>query len=104
MCVCCPCPSTEFNPSALEEARDICRYLRPLQPFFEDLAKMEFPDIKAQIRPLMHTVCLVWASSRYYNSPARIIILLQETCNLLIQQVSCSQSLSHLKNDDLNKL
>jgi dynein heavy chain len=32
----------------------------------------------------MHCVCLVYANSTYYNSPARIIVLLQETCNLLI--------------------
>lgn len=55
---------------------------------------MEFPDIKAHIRPLMHMVCLVWANSRYYNSPARIIVLLQATCNFLIQQVSCSCSMT----------
>eukprot|EP00066_Takifugu_rubripes_P027828 XP_011617094.1 PREDICTED: dynein heavy chain 9, axonemal [Takifugu rubripes] len=72
--------------AALEEARDICRYLRPLQPLFADLENTEFPDVKAQIRPLMHMVCLVWANSQYYNSPARIIVLLQATCNLFIQQ------------------
>lgn len=52
----------------------------------------EFPDVKGQIGPLMHTVCLVWANSTYYNTPARLIVLLQETCNLLIQQVSCTLS------------
>ncbi|XP_008276610.1 dynein axonemal heavy chain 9 [Stegastes partitus] len=72
--------------AALEEAKDICTYLRPLQRLFEDMENMEFPDVKAQIGPLMHTVCLVWANSRYYNTPARLIVLLQETCNLLIQQ------------------
>ena len=48
----------------------------------------------------MHTICLVYANSKYYNSTARIIVLMQvhiqntihppstiyfkETCNLLI--------------------
>ncbi|GAA6225045.1 dynein heavy chain 9, axonemal [Lates japonicus] len=72
--------------AALEEAKDICTYLRPLQRLFEDMESMEFPDVRGQIGPLMHTVCLVWANSRYYNTPARLIVLLQETCNLLIQQ------------------
>uniref|UniRef100_A0AAQ5YU21 Dynein axonemal heavy chain 17 n=1 Tax=Amphiprion ocellaris TaxID=80972 RepID=A0AAQ5YU21_AMPOC len=72
--------------AALEEAKDICTYLRPLQCLFEDMENVEFPDVKGQIGPLMHTVCLVWANSRYYNTPARLIVLLQETCNLLIQQ------------------
>lgn len=82
--------------AALEEAREICTYLKPLQPFFEDLENVEFPNVKAQIKPLMHMVCLVWANSRYYNSPAHIIVLLQDTCNLLIHQVSYSQLLSTL--------
>eukprot|EP00064_Thunnus_orientalis_P003474 superscaffoldBa00000283_g3483 len=72
--------------AALEEAKDICTYLRPLQRLFEDMETAEFSEVRGQIGPLMHTVCLVWANSRYYNSPARLIVLLQETCNLLIQQ------------------
>ncbi|KAM7382161.1 hypothetical protein PAMA_012837 [Pampus argenteus] len=72
--------------AALEEAKDICTYLKPLQRLFEDMESAEFSDVRGQIGPLMHTVCLVWANSRYYNTPARLIVLLQETCNLLIQQ------------------
>uniref|UniRef100_A0A671VQH4 Dynein axonemal heavy chain 17 n=1 Tax=Sparus aurata TaxID=8175 RepID=A0A671VQH4_SPAAU len=72
--------------AALEEAKDICTYLRPLERLFEDMESAEFPDVRGHIGPLMHTVCLVWANSRYYNTPARLIVLLQETCNLLIQQ------------------
>eukprot|EP00095_Tigriopus_kingsejongensis_P007513 maker-scaffold103_size370364-snap-gene-1.20 protein:Tk07513 transcript:maker-scaffold103_size370364-snap-gene-1.20-mRNA-1 annotation:"dynein beta ciliary-like" len=33
----------------------------------------------------MHCVCIVYANSCFYNSPARIIVLMQETCNLLIE-------------------
>ncbi|KAG7491786.1 hypothetical protein MATL_G00007500 [Megalops atlanticus] len=72
--------------AALEEARDINIYLKPLQRLCESLESVEFGEIKCQISPLMHTVCLLWANSKYYNTPARIIVLLQEICNLLIQQ------------------
>ncbi|CAN9508871.1 unnamed protein product [Ophioblennius macclurei] len=72
--------------AALEEAKDICTYLRPLQCFFEDMENVEFNEVGGQIGPLMHTVCLVWAHSRYYGAPARLVVLLQETCNLLVQQ------------------
>ncbi|XP_064179132.1 dynein heavy chain 9, axonemal [Anguilla rostrata] len=72
--------------AALEEARDINVYLKPLQRLFESLESVEFNEIKSQIGPLMHSVCLTWANSKYYNTPARIIVLLQEICNLLIQQ------------------
>ncbi|XP_062234716.1 dynein axonemal heavy chain 9-like [Platichthys flesus] len=72
--------------AALEEAKDISIYLMPLKGLFEDMESMEFPEVRRQIGPLMHTVCLVWANSRHYNTPQRLILLLQETCNLLIQQ------------------
>lgn len=81
---------------ALEEAKDICTYLRPLQRLFEDMENVELPEVRGQISPLMHTLCLVWVNSRYFNTPSRIIVLLQETCNLLIQQVSSSSSSSSL--------
>ena len=32
----------------------------------------------------MHTLCLVYTHSKYYNTTARIIILMQELCNLVI--------------------
>ncbi|XP_051927996.1 dynein heavy chain 9, axonemal [Hippocampus zosterae] len=72
--------------AAVEEARDVCTYLMPLQPLFEDMESREFIEVKGQIGPLMHMVCLVWANSAHYNTPRRLIVLLQEICNLLIQQ------------------
>nr|XP_057916965.1 dynein heavy chain 9, axonemal [Doryrhamphus excisus] len=72
--------------AALEEAKDICTYLTPLQPLLDDLGNKEFSEVKGQIGPIMHTVCLVWANSGYYNTPARIIVLLQEICDVFTQQ------------------
>ncbi|XP_032430935.1 dynein axonemal heavy chain 9 [Xiphophorus hellerii] len=72
--------------AALEEAQDICIYLMPLRRLFEELENLELPGVKGQIKAFMHTVCLVWANSRHFNTPGRLIVLLQETCNLLIQQ------------------
>uniref|UniRef100_W5L8L0 Dynein axonemal heavy chain 17 n=1 Tax=Astyanax mexicanus TaxID=7994 RepID=W5L8L0_ASTMX len=71
---------------ALEEATDINLFLKPLQRLTEDLESTEFSNVKERIAPLMHTVCLVWANSKHYNTPARVIVLLQEFCNLFIQQ------------------
>ena len=50
----------------------------------QNLESSDFPDIIPQLRPLMHTICLVYSNSTFYNSPARIIVLMTETCNLLI--------------------
>ena len=52
--------------------------------FFQAIEILDFPDVTPTLRPLMHCVCLVYSNSQYYNSPARIIVLMQETCNMLI--------------------
>lgn len=78
---------TFMHHKALEEARDINIFLKPLERHIEDLENTDFSEVKVRFAPLMHTVCLVWANSKYYNTPVRVIVLLQEVCNLLIQQV-----------------
>jgi dynein heavy chain len=70
--------------AALNEAQDITLYLKPLAQHFQNLEVSDFPDTVPQLRPLMHCVCIVYSNSTYYNSPARIIVLMQETCNLLV--------------------
>ena len=37
----------------------------------------DFPELRPLLAPLMHTVCLVYANSSYYNTTARIIVLMQ---------------------------
>ncbi|XP_072311900.1 dynein axonemal heavy chain 9 [Eucyclogobius newberryi] len=71
---------------ALEEAQDICAHLKPLQRLLEEVEGAEFTEVKGHMAPLMHTICLLWVHSRFYCRPARIIVLLQEMCNLLLQQ------------------
>ncbi|XP_076856222.1 dynein axonemal heavy chain 9 [Brachyhypopomus gauderio] len=83
---------------ALEEARDINIFLKPLQRLTEDLENIEFSEVKGRIGPLMHVVCLVWSNSKYYNTPARLIVLLCQICNLLIQQAR-----SYLNPEDILK-
>jgi len=81
-----PCFRSMFRNvvAALNEARDITLYLKPLATHFEAIEILDFPDVTPTLRPLMHCVCLVYSNSQYYNSPARIIVLMQETCNMLI--------------------
>ncbi|XP_060795606.1 dynein axonemal heavy chain 9-like [Neoarius graeffei] len=88
----------QFVNGALEEARDITVFLKPLEQCIDDLENTDFSEVKVQLAPLMHMVCLVWANSKYYNTPARVIVLLQEICNLLIQQAR-----SHLSPEDILK-
>jgi len=70
--------------AALAEAQDINLHLKPLRSHFEEIEQAEFEYLPKHLEPMMHVVCLVWANSKYYNTPARIIILLQEICNLII--------------------
>ncbi len=61
--------------------------MKPLRFHFEDMEQADFDQAEKLLVPLMHTICLVWANSEHYNTPARIIVLLQETCNMLIDMV-----------------
>ncbi|XP_061247081.1 dynein axonemal heavy chain 9 isoform X1 [Bos javanicus] len=74
--------------AALTEARDIYTHLAPLRRHLEDLKSLEFPDVKPRLRPLLHVVCLIWATCESYRCPGRLTVLLQEICNLLVQQAS----------------
>ncbi|CAH2292037.1 dynein heavy chain 9, axonemal [Pelobates cultripes] len=84
--------------AALSEAQDINLHLKPLQRHFEEIENVEFNEEKPLIVPLLHVMCLLWARSKYYNTPARIIVLMQEVCNLFIQQAR-----SYLNPEDLLK-
>nr|XP_027809857.1 dynein heavy chain 9, axonemal [Marmota flaviventris] len=74
--------------SALKEAQDIHVHLLPLHHHLEVLESVEFPQVKSKLRPLLHVVCLIWATCKCYRSPGRLTVLLQEICNLLIHQAS----------------
>uniref|UniRef100_A0A672V8T9 Dynein axonemal heavy chain 17 n=1 Tax=Strigops habroptila TaxID=2489341 RepID=A0A672V8T9_STRHB len=73
--------------AALAEAQDIHLHLMPLKRHLEDIERVEFSEVKPFLVPLLHVVCLIWVTSKHYNVPARIVVLLQEICNLLIQRV-----------------
>jgi dynein heavy chain len=73
--------------SAVAEARDIALYLKPLVKHFDALESTDFKDAQPLLRPLVHCVALVWAHSRYYCTTTRIVTLIREVANLLIQEV-----------------
>ncbi|XP_048655651.1 dynein axonemal heavy chain 11 isoform X1 [Marmota marmota marmota] len=84
--------------NALLEAQDIELYLSPLRRHIERLQETEFPQIHLLVAPLFHTICLIWSHSKFYSTPARIIVLLQEFCNLFIEQ-----AIAYLSPEDLLK-
>ncbi|KAM7067437.1 dynein axonemal heavy chain 9 [Molossus nigricans] len=84
--------------AALTEANDIHTHLLPLQQHLETLEAVGFSEVRPRLRPLLHVVCLIWATCKSYRSPVRLAVLLQEICNLLIQQAS-----DYLSPEDLLK-
>lgn len=70
-------------------------HLTPLSHHLELLESLEFPEVKPRLQPLLHVVCLIWVTCESYRSPGRLTVLLQEICNLLIQQVSSGEGGGH---------
>lgn len=42
---------------------------------------------------MLSTVCFIWATSEHYNTPSRVIVILREFCNQIIEMVTHSPSL-----------
>jgi dynein heavy chain len=76
-----------INISAVKEAHDVTVYLKPLVKHFDALESRDFKEAEPLLRPLMHCVALVWANSRYYCTATKIITLIREISNLLIEEV-----------------
>ncbi|XP_038013499.1 dynein heavy chain 9, axonemal-like [Motacilla alba alba] len=84
--------------AALVEAQDIDLHLATLQQPLECVEAVEFSQVKPLLVPLLHAVCWVWVSCEHYGVPLRLVVLLQEICNLLIQQ-----AVVYLSPEDLLK-
>nr|CAD7455111.1 unnamed protein product [Timema tahoe] len=83
-----PCFKTLFRNivAALAEAKDIVLYLKPLMKHLALLEDTDFSEVTPFLRPLLYTVCLIWSHSCYYCNSSKIIVLLRQICNLLINQ------------------
>lgn len=44
-------------------------------------------QLQSYIDRVLYAVCLTWVHSEHYNTPSRVIVILQEICNLLIEMV-----------------
>jgi len=73
---------------ALEEAADINMFLNPLRPHFEGMEECDYLELEKRLPAIMHVICLIWANSKHYQQPARLVVLLQEMANLVIDIVS----------------
>jgi hypothetical protein len=74
------------------EANDNVKYLRTLEGWFAKLNAGgeggDFERLPELFRPILHILLLVWKNSKFYNTPARLVVVIREIVNALIAQVS----------------
>jgi dynein heavy chain len=73
---------------ARAESNENYRYLETLMDHFNKLTDetYEFLEIVDLFKPIMHTILLIWQYSQYYNTPARLVVLIREICNAIINR------------------
>lgn len=78
----------------LAEARDVNLYLVPLSQQCETFQMTDFEDSRPIMDSIMHTVCLVWGHSTYYNTNHRMVHLFRLLHIMFIEQVKVSFNVS----------
>ncbi|XP_037532275.1 dynein heavy chain 11, axonemal [Nematolebias whitei] len=90
--------------NALKEAKDIDLYLQPLNAQLAQVETEGFLHMEKYTPPLFHTVFLIWTNCLHYQRPERIVVLLQELCNLIIEQASAYLSADLLLREDQEEI
>lgn len=79
-------------------AAESSKFLQPLRKLLNKLHGMEdFPALASLFRPILHTLLLIWQHSKHYSTAPRLVALVRQICNSLIQQArhfcpgACSQ-------------
>jgi dynein heavy chain len=90
------------------EANDNMKYLRTLEDWFDKLnSEDNFPNLLDLFKPMLHIILLIWKNSKHYNTPARLVVLMREICNSLINQackyVSGEQIFALIESEEANK-
>ncbi|XP_023819910.1 dynein heavy chain 11, axonemal [Oryzias latipes] len=88
---------------ALEEATEIHLFLQPLKVLLSQLEEKNFLHLETYTPALFHTLFLIWTNCPSYQKPARIVLLLQEVCNLFIEQGCAYLSEDLLLKEDLEE-
>lgn len=73
---------------ARAEANDNQMFLSTLNDLFSKLTTegQELSEINDLFMPIMHTILLIWNYSQYYNTPSRLVVLIREVSNAIIDQ------------------
>eukprot|EP00741_Cyanophora_paradoxa_P005992 tig00000955_g5810.t1 len=69
------------------EANDNAKFLRALEKTFGKLTAIgQLNEMTDVFKPMMHQIMLVWKHSQYYNTSGRLVVLMREICNDIIEQ------------------
>ncbi|NWU53608.1 DYH17 protein, partial [Dromas ardeola] len=71
--------------TGLEEAKDVSLHLQPLRILLEEMEQADYSQLQPFLDRALCTVRLLRAHCQHYSAPARVIVVLQEICNLLIE-------------------
>jgi dynein heavy chain len=74
--------------TARAEANENFKYLQTLLDLFNQLTDTgkEFTEIPDLFVPIMHVILLIYTYSQNYNTPSRLVVLIREICNAIINQ------------------
>jgi dynein heavy chain, axonemal len=88
----------------LAEARDIALHLKPLQRQLSQLEELtDFSEAGVLLRPLLHVICLIWTYSDYYRNTSKLVVLLRQLVNLLVQQAKRFLDPSSIFQSDIDE-
>lgn len=84
--------------SALMEASENVALLSTCEDCFGNLINVysNVSKLKTVFRPILHAIFLLWTNSNYYSKEFRMVNLLKEICNSLIEQ-----SLHHISGEQI---
>ncbi|VDN13859.1 unnamed protein product [Dibothriocephalus latus] len=71
---------------AVVESETIVAFLTPLINYLGELENTQFDEVKPSIQPIVHILALIWVNCEYYRKTERMVIIITEIGNLLIQQ------------------
>eukprot|EP00756_Hemistasia_phaeocysticola_P016846 Hpha_TRINITY_DN15501_c4_g2::TRINITY_DN15501_c4_g2_i2::g.105578::m.105578/K10408/DNAH; dynein heavy chain, axonemal len=87
---------------ATEEAKDNCRFLEPLGEIFHEIKAADESEAFEQLvsqgvfKRLLHYIYIVWTKSNHYNKPSRLVVLIREICNDLIEAARTNVNIDDL--------
>jgi dynein heavy chain len=68
------------------EANENLLHLKALEPYLNRLKVDDFSSLVHLFKPILHVILLIWVHSKFFNTTARIVILIREIFNYIIKR------------------